>query len=546
MRLRRLLAMVFLPHLAFASLFEVHPQESIQSAVYAAFDGDTILIHEGVYIETVILYGKTLTIGSQFLLDGDTSHIAQTSVVANSIRPDTGSAFVYGYGETIESHLTGLTLSGHGTVWWQSGALSGGALFVSMSELTLEHCRLVNSTAVCGGGMLLTGNWAWTTSKAAIQDCQFIGCHALNTGGGLYARDCSLRVERCEFVKDTADAGCSGLRITRSYATVNACTLRGCFGPHGAMWYGRNEGNVSDCLFEGNGGEPLNTTSDLILDNNDAYVAHCIFRNNATGHSPISLNQSVLPLRFYGNVIENMVVTHLTGTVLMNDNSFGEFGYNIISNNQNVSGGAIYCSHSRARIHHNAIVNNVSLNSERPSVLTSVTNARPTMDSNLIVGNTGPTVDYAMGYHVILDARNNWWGDLSGPYHPTLNPFGQGDTILSDSVLFIPWLTSPPDTTMPSSLDRRSTQVVSTWRLLAVYPNPFNSEMRLVIAGFARDDFRLTLHNLLGQQVDVIHSGALTGGELHYRANPSLASGVYFVRASAKDGVQTEKIIFLK
>jgi hypothetical protein len=68
----------------------------------------------------------------------------------------------------------------------------------------------------------------------------------------------------------------------------------------------------------------------------------------------------------------------------------------------------------------------------------------------------------------------------------------------------------------------------------------------MVFAGFTRDDFRLTLHNLLGQQVDVIHSGALTGGELHYRANPSLASGVYFVRASARDAVQTEKIIFLK
>jgi hypothetical protein len=189
---------------------------------------------------------------------------------------------------------------------------------------------------------------------------------------------------------------------------------------------------------------------------------------------------------------------------------------------------------------------NIALNPEQASVISSVSRARPSADSNLIFQNFGETIRYVMDYHVTLDARNNWWGDASGPYHPTLNPFGQGDTILSDSVLFIPWLTSPPDTTMPSSLDHRSAEVVSTWRLLAVYPNPFNSEIRLVLAGFTQDDFRLTLHNLLGQQVDVIHSGSLTGGEIYYRANLSLASGVYFVRASARDGVQTEKIIFLK
>ncbi len=33
----------------------------------------------------------------------------------------------------------------------------------------------------------------------------------------------------------------------------------------------------------------------------------------------------------------------------------------------------------------------------------------------------------------------NYWGDISGPYHPTKNPAGSGDTV-SDYVLFEPWL----------------------------------------------------------------------------------------------------------
>ncbi|MBP9074663.1 MAG: Ig-like domain-containing protein [Caldilineaceae bacterium] len=39
----------------------------------------------------------------------------------------------------------------------------------------------------------------------------------------------------------------------------------------------------------------------------------------------------------------------------------------------------------------------------------------------------------------LLDARNNWWGDASGPYHPTLNPSGLGDNV-GDNITVYPWL----------------------------------------------------------------------------------------------------------
>ncbi len=40
-----------------------------------------------------------------------------------------------------------------------------------------------------------------------------------------------------------------------------------------------------------------------------------------------------------------------------------------------------------------------------------------------------------------LDARNNYWGDASGPYHSTLNPTGLGNDV-SNNVLFDPWKTT--------------------------------------------------------------------------------------------------------
>jgi hypothetical protein len=43
----------------------------------------------------------------------------------------------------------------------------------------------------------------------------------------------------------------------------------------------------------------------------------------------------------------------------------------------------------------------------------------------------------------ITNATNNWWGNSTGPYHPTLNSPGLGDNV-SDNVTFIPWLGGEP------------------------------------------------------------------------------------------------------
>ncbi|EFO81010.1 hypothetical protein OSCT_1113 [Oscillochloris trichoides DG-6] len=49
---------------------------------------------------------------------------------------------------------------------------------------------------------------------------------------------------------------------------------------------------------------------------------------------------------------------------------------------------------------------------------------------------------------VLLDMRNNWWGDASGPYEPDANPEGRGDSVGSN-ILFEPWLTAAPSCTPP-------------------------------------------------------------------------------------------------
>ncbi len=52
---------------------------------------------------------------------------------------------------------------------------------------------------------------------------------------------------------------------------------------------------------------------------------------------------------------------------------------------------------------------------------------------------TGNMIGAANDLAEDVDATGNWWGDKTGPHHPTLNPKGQGNPV-TDYVVFDPWL----------------------------------------------------------------------------------------------------------
>jgi len=58
-----------------------------------------------------------------------------------------------------------------------------------------------------------------------------------------------------------------------------------------------------------------------------------------------------------------------------------------------------------------------------------------------ISSNTGYGVR-SIDPSVTVNADSNWWGDSTGPYHPSTNPSGLGDSV-SDYVDFDPWLNKP-------------------------------------------------------------------------------------------------------
>lgn len=146
------------------------------------------------------------------------------------------------------------------------------------------------------------------------------------------------------------------------------------------------------------------------------------------------------PEPFEGNTIKNNSAQYGGGISLYESHSTVITGNLIDSNTATNNGGGICSDHSTPLITENTIINNSAQLGAGIHTYSMFTPYSPTVNQNNISGN----VEYGVFNQTVVhttEATNNWWGDSTGPYHPTANPSGQGDWV-SDRVNFEPWLSS--------------------------------------------------------------------------------------------------------
>ena len=147
----------------------------------------------------------------------------------------------------------------------------------------------------------------------------------------------------------------------------------------------------------------------------------------------------------------------------------------------------------------------------------------------------------------MFDARENWWGDSTGPYSPTFNPNGQG-TEVGNGVEFVPWLTAPPDSLPDTTGTVANKQMeLPNQFSLSAFPNPFNPTTTITFSLSESGIVKLDLFDLLGRNVARLNDGVLTAGQHEFRFDGrNIASGVYLARLSSTRASQTVKLLLLK
>lgn len=74
---------VFCKSLSGTILYVPSDYTTIQSGIDAITIGDTLLVEPGIYYENINFTGKSIVLGSRYLLTNDTSYISSTIIDGN-------------------------------------------------------------------------------------------------------------------------------------------------------------------------------------------------------------------------------------------------------------------------------------------------------------------------------------------------------------------------------------------------------------------------------------------------------------------------------
>ncbi|MDP3462507.1 MAG: choice-of-anchor Q domain-containing protein [Bacteroidales bacterium] len=121
--------------------------QSIQEAIDASQDNDTILVYPGTYFENLNLLGKDLVIGSLNLTTGDPTYIHQTIIDGNY----NGACIAIRNMET--AHIQGFTIQ-HGSGWVDGlGRTRGGGVNIyNQCDVSIINCSIINNICDMSGG----------------------------------------------------------------------------------------------------------------------------------------------------------------------------------------------------------------------------------------------------------------------------------------------------------------------------------------------------------------------------------------------------------
>jgi len=287
---------------------------TIQAAVDACVDGDTVIVAPGTYTgpgnRDIDFLGKAITVRSTDR--NDLNVVASTIIDCNNY----GRGFYFYNAEDSNSILAGFTIT-------NGYASTGGAVFCRASSPTIANCIITGNSAKYYGGGIFCGN-----SSATIANCIISN----NIRGGIYCIEGHPTITNCTISQNYDGAG---IEVRLGNLTASDCTI--------IANTGSQDGGGMCCDGYKHGGTFT--------------ISNCIIADNATG------------ARGGGIGFERADNVSLTNCTITNNFSWagggvycGDASPNIINctitDNEAGEGAGIYCRRSNPSINNSTVARN--------------------------------------------------------------------------------------------------------------------------------------------------------------------------------------------
>ena len=504
----------------------------IQDGINAAINGDTILVHPGIYYENINITDKIITLGSLFLTSGDSIFIAQTIIDGNNL--DSTVKF-WDINDTI-CILNGFTIRNGNAV------INGGGIYCYYSSPQILNCIITENYSDPYGGGIYCDH-----SNPVLINNNIYNNNAYHSGGGI----------ACKY---------SSPVLNNNHINSNSTYI----GKGGCIYFYGSSPAIKNCTISDNVSSSGGTIS-FLYSPGYSLINNTIKSNIATSGGGLYFHG-----QSNGVVINNLIVNNHAsygGGALFSSNSHPDLINNTISNNiaDSRGGGLLFTSNNHSNIFNTIIYGNEAEIGEQ-----------------ICLNSSGSDPNF---YYSDIENGLNGFGftgtasieDYDGEYENNimLNPlFVEPETGNFRLLEYSPCIDAGiPDTTglnlpefdldgnprIPGTridmgayefhFDNIKEQLVKVnkAKLLANYPNHFNLQTSISFHLSDNGDVNLSVYNIKGQKIKTIVNKQLEQG-LHQIIwdgkndnNQYVASGVYFYELKVNNkNIAIKKCLLLK